>query len=280
MDNSIGIIGGSGIYALGEARIRDKHILETPYGSPSDQILEIDIKGQTCFFLARHGQKHSYLPHEINYRANIFALKSIGVKYLVSFSAVGSLTEECPPGTFILPSQFLDWTKGRRERTFFGNGIVAHVSCANPISHPLKKILVNSCREQKIDHKDGGTYICIEGPQFSSRAESNLYRSLNATIIGMTNIPEAYLAKEAGIAYATVAMVTDFDCWKEEHCTVDQILKYMDSNNKKAQSLIPSMVENFYQNKFEFQNEIKDGILTPLEQLSVEKKKIVEVLMQ
>lgn len=274
----IGIIGGSGLYKLDGVDIINNHSLETPYGRPSDNIFEAKIDGAECFFLARHGEGHKYLPSEINYRANIYAMKELGVKYLVSVSAVGSLKEELNPTTFVLVDQFIDWTKGLRERTFFGEGIAAHVSVANPIDTNLQRIIGDSCESTGVNFKRGGSYICIEGPQFSSRAESEIYRGFGASVIGMTNVPESYLAKEAGMAYATVAMVTDYDCWKEEHCTLDEIMKVMQENNKNAHKLLLDLIPRLNQNKFSFENENLEAVLTPKDRMSSRQQEIVSLL--
>ncbi len=278
-NRKIGFIGGSGVYQLENIEIVKKHEISTPFGEPSSPIIEAKVEGKTCFFLPRHGAGHTLLPHEVNYRANIYALKALGIHYVISVSAVGSLKEDLPPMKFVLVDQFIDWTKGQRERSFFGNGIIAHISMANPISKKLQKIVSNVCKEQGIDHSVGGSYICIEGPQFSSKAESSVYRGFGASVIGMTNVPESYLAKEAGMAYTTVAMVTDYDCWKEEHCTVEEILKVMVQNNKKTQKLIKALVPRLIQNKFEYEKENIIGVMTPRENLSTEKQKILDVLL-
>ena len=253
--------------------------LRTPFGVPSDKIREIKIGGARCFFLARHGEGHSLLPHEVNYRANIFALKSLGVRYLVSVSAVGSLREEYAPGTMVLPSQFIDWTKGKRERSFFGDGIVGHASVADPVCSKLQSILAESCRKADIPHAVGGSYICIEGPQFSSRAESNIYRQFGASIIGMTNVPESYLAKEAGMAYATLAMVTDYDCWKEEHCTLEQILEVMQRNNVSAHKVLKDLIPNFDKNRYPTASENESAILTPMDKIPAKMHDMVKTLL-
>ena len=236
--------------------------MTTPFGPPSAPVVQAKVEEKSFFFIPRHGVEHTLLPHEINYRANVYALKSLGVHYLVSISAVGSLREDLPPTKFVLVDQFIDWTKGLRDRTFFGQGMVAHVSAANPVNKELQEMVAGVCREQDMDHFVGGTYICIEGPQFSSWAESEIYRSFGAAVIGMTNVPEAYLAKEAGMAYATIAMVTDYDCWREQHCTVEEILKFMVQNNQKAQHLIKALISKFHQHKFDFPKENAQGLLT------------------
>ncbi len=281
MQNSkIGVIGGSGIYKLDGIEIVKEHKITTPYGQPSSEIIEATIAGGTFFFIPRHGKNHTLTPSEVNYRANIFALKSLGVEYIVSVSAVGSLKEEYPPTTFVLVDQFIDWTKGLRERTFFNNGFVAHVSTAEPVEKKLQSILVNACKEVGVKHGVGGSYICIEGPQFSSKAESNIYRSFGASVIGMTNVPEAYLAKEAGIAYATIAMVTDYDCWKEEHCELSEIMKVMKTNNLNAQKVLMKVIPELHKNPFAFNKENTYAVLTKPEHMSSEQKHILEVLIK
>lgn len=278
MTRKIGIIGGSGVYNLEGIKIIKEHILETPFGTPSDAIVEAEIAGSQVFFVPRHGRKHNILPHEVNYRANIFALKKMGVSYLISISAVGSLKEEYKPTDFVLIDQFVDWTKGQRDRSFFGNGIVGHVSVANPVSKQLKNIIKESCVETKISYHVDASYICIEGPQFSTRAESQIYRNFGAGVIGMTNVPEAYLAKEAAIEYATVAMVTDYDCWKDEHCTVDEIMKVMETNNKNVQVLLKDLIPRLSENKFDFKKENEFAVMTPESHLNKEQIEILNIL--
>lgn len=275
----IGIIGGTGIYNFDGVEIIKEHKIKTPYGDPSDNVIETLVDGVTCFFLPRHGRNHLILPSEVNYAANIFALKSLGVKYIVSVSAVGSLKYEYAPGDFVLPDQFIDWTKGFRRRTFFGDGVVGHVSTALPVEKCLQKIITETCRELNIVHHVGGSYVCIEGPQFSSKAESNIYRSFGAGVIGMTNVPESYLAKEAGIAYSTVAMVTDYDCWKDEHCTLEEIQKVAAKNNLTARKLLLRLVPIIGKNPPAFTPENTFAIMTAQEKISKEKLQIIEVLL-
>lgn len=280
MNDKIGIIGGSGVYSLEKIKVLEEINVDTPFGKPSDSIIKAELEGVECYFLARHARGHKILPHEVNYRANIYALKSVGVRYLISVSAVGSLKEEHAPTRFVLPDQFIDWTKGKRERTFLGNGIVGHVSVADPISKELKEIIAYNCEQLKLNYSKDGTYLCIEGPQFSSRAESKIYRSFGADVIGMTNVPEAYLAKEAGIAYATIAMVTDYDCWKEEHCTVEEIMKVMVTNNQNAQKLLMQLIPDLARSKFNFAKENLTAIMTPKSSMTPEQLKIVETLQR
>jgi 5'-methylthioadenosine phosphorylase len=239
----IGIIGGSGLYAMpGLTNVREERVT-TPFGEPSDVFVLGELEGRNVAFLARHGRGHRILPSELNFRANIFAMKMLGVDTILSVSAVGSLKEEHKPTDFVIPDQFIDRTFARTS-TFFGEGIVAHVGFGDPICAPLADVLKKACDMVGVVGKSGGTYICMEGPQFSTRAESNLYRSWGADVIGMTNLQEAKLAREAEICYATVAMVTDYDCWREGHddVTVDQIVAVMHQNAENASKVVRAAV--------------------------------------
>ena len=238
------VIGGSGLYDL-NGIIKSKLINpSTPYGKPSDKILIAKYKKLEILFLPRHGRTHNIPPHNINYRANIFALKKLGVTDIISVSAVGSLKKIHKPGDFILVDQFIDKTI-KRERTFFDNNFVAHVSLANPTSSELSKLIYDSRKNNNDRIKLGGTYICIEGPQFSSYAESILFKNWNCDVIGMTNMPEARLAREAEMGYSSIAMVTDYDCWNQSqsNVTVEQVINVMQSNTKKAKNLLISFFE-------------------------------------
>jgi 5'-methylthioadenosine phosphorylase len=238
----IGIIGGSGLYQMSGLQNVQEHVIETPYGRPSDALVTGTLGGTPVVFLARHARGHRLIPSEVPYRANIHALKQCGVRYLLSFSAVGSLREDMAPLDMVLPDQFIDLTR-QRAGTFFGDGAVAHVSMAQPVCPALSAILGKAV--QHVSETDpirlhaGGTYVCIEGPQFSSQAESHWYRSMGASVIGMTNMPEAKLAREAQIAYATLAMVTDYDCWhpKEAHVTADMAIANLMQNAQRAQGI-------------------------------------------
>lgn len=238
----IGIIGGSGLYQMSALENVQEHVVDTPYGHPSDVLVTGTISGTPVVFLARHARGHRLIPSEVPYRANIHALKQCGVRYLLSFSAVGSLREEMAPLDMVLPDQFIDLTR-QRSGTFFGDGAVAHVSMAQPVCPALSATLANAVRHvgkaDPIRLHEGGTYVCIEGPQFSSQAESHWYRSMGASVIGMTNMPEAKLAREAQIAYATLAMVTDYDCWhpREAHVTADMAIANLMRNAQRAQSI-------------------------------------------
>jgi 5'-methylthioadenosine phosphorylase len=274
------VIGGSGVYKIDGIELVKEHQVSTPFGKPSSEIIEAKLNGVSFYFLPRHGKHHSLTPSDVNYRANIFALKKLGVEYLISVSAVGSLKEEFPPSTFVIVDQFIDWTKGKRERTFFNNGFVGHVSVAEPVEMQLQKMIVETCADSGVKHASGGSYICIEGPQFSSKAESNIYRSFGASVIGMTNVPEAYLAKEAGIAYATIAMVTDYDCWKEEHCTLEEIMKVMATNNQQVHSVLKKLIPKLNSNPFSFKKENTFAILSRPEKITEEQSQMIEVLMR
>jgi 5'-methylthioadenosine phosphorylase len=242
----LGIIGGSGFYNLPGLTNSEWRTIKSPWGEPSDQVLFAEIDGLPVRFLPRHGRGHRLTPTGINYRANIDVMKRAGVTGLVSVSACGSFREEQPPGHFVIPDQFIDRTFAR-EKSFFGNGLVGHVSMADPVS-PLLVQAVDAARvAEKIPGKKGGTYLVMEGPQFSTRAESHLYRSWGCDVIGMTNMPEAKLAREAEICYATVAMVTDFDCWHSDdaHVDVAAVIAVMQGNTEKAQRLIMRLARVF-----------------------------------
>ena len=244
--NKLGIIGGSGLYNM-EGLENSKWIkVNTPWGSPSDDILRAEFKGKEIFFLPRHGRGHTVNPSNINFRANIDALKQLGVTDIISMSAVGSLKENLEPGTFVIVDQFIDRTFAR-VKTFFDKEIVAHVSMAKPTSPGLMNTCEKVLKKLKIPFQKGGTYLVMEGPQFSTYAESNLYRSWGLDVIGMTNMPEAKLAREAEIRYATVAMVTDFDCWHKEYedVSVEQVISTLLSNAEQAKKVVAEVVLSF-----------------------------------
>ena len=246
MTNKLGIIGGSGLYDVEEFKDRELLDINTPWGKPSDKILKINYNNKDVYFIPRHGRGHFISPSKINFRANIDALKQLGVTDLVSVSAVGSLKEKLQPGKFIIIDQFIDRTFAR-NKTFFDDEIVAHVSMAHPTSDGLMNACEDAIKKSKIDYKRGGTYIVMEGPQFSTLAESNLYRSWNADVIGMTNMPEAKLAREAEIRYASVSMVTDYDCWHPDHDNVDvkKVIEVLLENTSKAKGMIKNLIINF-----------------------------------
>ena len=239
----IGIIGGSGLYDIAGLEQKQWRRVASPWGDPSDELLFGLLGGVQCVFLPRHGRGHRVSPTGLNYRANIDALKRSGVTDILSLSAVGSLKEELPPGHFVIVDQFIDRSFAR-EKSFFGNGCVAHVSVADPVCPRLGDALQASAEGLGLPVQRGGAYLVMEGPQFSSRAESHLYRSWGCSVIGMTNMPEAKLAREAEICYATVAMVTDYDCWREDHAavTVDAVVKVMTENADKARALVRAVI--------------------------------------
>ncbi len=243
MQADIGIIGGSGLYSMPGFTEAEEHYVETPFGAPSDAFVVGLLEGRRVAFLARHGRGHRILPSELNFRANIYAMKTLGVQRIVSVSAVGSLKEEHKPTDFVVPDQFIDRTFARNA-TFFGEGIVGHVSFADPVCATVASAIVDGCKAAGVVGKKSGTYICIEGPQFSTRAESNLYRSWGADVIGMTNLQEAKLAREAEICYATMAMVTDYDCWYAGHdeVTVEQVVAVIHQNADNAAAVVRAAI--------------------------------------
>ncbi|MDH4128467.1 MAG: S-methyl-5'-thioadenosine phosphorylase [Spirochaetota bacterium] len=262
---SIGIIGGSGVYDIEGLNILEEVLVETPFGKPSDKIIICDVKGEKVAFLPRHGKGHRILPTEVPSKANIYALKSLGVNLIISISAVGSLKEKIKPQDFVIPDQIIDRTKSR-DLSFFGNGIVGHVTFAEPFCKGLSEYLYNSILKKKVvDVHKNETYLCMEGPIFSTKAESKLYRSWGCGIIGMTVIPEAKLAREAEICYATIAMSTDYDCWheEEESVTIEMILENMHANVNRVKSLLVDLVTNIPDlTKCTCRQAAKDAIIT------------------
>ena len=245
-NNKLAIIGGSGLYDVEEFKDREMLSIDTAWGKPSDQILKTKYNNKEVYFLPRHGRGHFISPSKINFRANIDALKQLGVTDIVSISAVGSLKEDHSPGKFVIVDQFIDRTFAR-NKTFFDDEIVAHVSMAHPTSNGLMNACEEAIKLENINYQRGGTYVVMEGPQFSTLAESNLYRSWKADVIGMTNMPEAKLAREAEIRYASVSMVTDYDCWHPDHENVDvqQVIEVLLDNGAIAKNMIKNLIENF-----------------------------------
>ena len=245
-NNKLAIIGGSGLYDVEEFKERELIKLDTPWGKPSDDILKTKYNNKEVYFLPRHGRGHFISPSKLNFRANINVLKQLGVTDIVSVSAVGSLKENLSPGKFVIVDQFIDRTFAR-DKTFFDDEIVAHVSMAHPTSNGLMNACEEAIKQEKIEYQRGGTYVVMEGPQFSTLAESNLYRSWKADVIGMTNMPEAKLAREAEIRYASVSMVTDYDCWHPDHENVDvkSVIKVLLGNADKAKNMIKNLIDNF-----------------------------------
>ncbi|MEM1182336.1 MAG: S-methyl-5'-thioadenosine phosphorylase [Acidobacteriota bacterium] len=238
-DYAIGVVGGSGLYQMDAIEILEERRIETPFGEPSDAFMLGELDGTKIAFLPRHGKGHRLMPSELNFRANIYGFKSLGVRWLISVSAVGSMKEAYAPTHIVVPDQFYDRTRHRPD-TFFGDGLVAHVSMADPVCHTLAGVMADGAEAAGATVHRGGTYVCMEGPQFSTRAESLIYRQWGVDVIGMTNLQEAKLAREAEIAYATFAMVTDYDCWheEEEDVTVDAVLETLRRNNVTGQRAV------------------------------------------
>ena len=278
----VAIIGGSGLYDIEDPSNAEELNIVTPWGPTSDSILKTEQDGLEVYFLSRHGRGHLIGPSQINFRANIYALKFLGIDWIISVSAVGSLKEEIPPGTIVIPDQFIDFTKNRFN-TFFDEGIVAHVSMAKPVSENLSSVMVDSCKKLGFSYKEGGTYVCIEGPQFSSLAESNFYRSLGADIIGMTNMPEAKLAREAEICYSTLALSTDYDCWHEGHdsVTVDEVVSTMNNNVQNSRMVISEVLGNIPEEKDEYiKNALKSSIISSMDSITDESKEKLSAIIR
>lgn len=285
-ETKIGIIGGSGLYKMEALKDVKEVQISTPFGSPSDALIVGTLAETSVAFLARHGRNHTLLPSEVPYQANIYAMKQLGVEYIISASAVGSLKAEAKPLDMVVPDQFIDRTKNRVS-TFFGEGIVAHIAFADPVCSQLAKVLTEAIASLNLTdvtlHR-GGTYICMEGPAFSTKAESHLYRSWEATVIGMTNLPEAKLAREAEMAYATLALVTDYDCWYPDHdsVTVEMVIANLQRNATNAQKVIQETVKRLSENPppSEAHSALKYAILTPLDKVPQETKQKLELLLK
>ncbi len=282
----IGIIGGSGLYQMDALKDIQEIYLETPFGKPSDAYIVGNLEGVQVVFLARHGRNHHLIPSELPFRANIYGMKQLGVDYIISASAVGSLKEDVKPLDMVVPDQFIDRTR-QRVSTFFGQGIVAHIGFGHPVCPQLASIVAEAVEHLNLSdislHKKG-TYVCMEGPAFSTIAESNLYRSWGASVIGMTNLPEAKLAREAEIAYATLALVTDYDCWHpdHDHVTVEMIIDNLHRNSINAQKVILETVKRLSHNPphSEAHSALKYAILTPADKIPPETKEKLEVLLK
>jgi 5'-methylthioadenosine phosphorylase len=271
----IGIIGGSGLYNM-EGLTEVKEVaLETPFGKPSDNFVLGTLEGQRVAFLARHSRGHKLLPSELPFRANIYAMKMLGVEWIISASAVGSLQEQYAPTDIVVPDQFFDRTRGRIS-TFFGDGIAGHITFAHPVCSDLSEIIAQSCETVGVKVHRGGTYLCMEGPAFSTLAESRLYRSWGMDIIGMTNLQEAKLAREAEICYATMAMVTDYDCWHPDHdsVTIELVIEYLNKNSANAQQIIREAVKRVaaFEQPCQYRSAVKNAILTQRDLIPAETK--------
>lgn len=276
-----GIIGGSGLYSMPGFEATEEIEIDTPFGKPSDPYVVGTILGKSVAFLARHGKGHRITPSEVNFRANIYGFKKLGVERILSLSAVGSLKQEHAPEHFVIPDQFFDRTMGRTS-TFFGEGLVAHVSFAEPTCHQLMDVAEAACAKAGVVAKRGGTYLCMEGPAFSTKAESNLYRSWGMDVIGMTNLQEAKLAREAEICYATVAMVTDYDCWHPEHdaVTVDQIIATLHKNAENAAKVVRFAVEAMgAPGECSCKNALKNAIITDRKTIPAATREKLELIV-
>lgn len=282
----IGVIGGSGLYKMDALTNIEEIEIETPFGKPSDALIVGKLEDTSVAFLPRHNRNHTLLPSELPFRANIYAMKKLGVEYIISASAVGSLKEEVKPLDMVVPNQFIDRTKNRIS-TFFGEGIIAHIAFGDPICNNLAEILASaiaSLNLPEVTLHRGGTYVCMEGPAFSTKAESNLYRSWDATVIGMTNLTEAKLAREAEIAYTTLALVTDYDCWHPEHdsVTVEMVVGNLQKNAVNAQKVIQETVKRVSQNfpESEAHSALKDALFTALDKAPAKTKEKLKLLLQ
>lgn len=280
----LAVLGGSGFEKFERFKVKEKINIETPFGAHSSGLKRVEINGQECVFLSRHGEHHELLPSEVNFRANIFAFKKLKVSGILSFSAVGSLREEFKPGDMVFPTQYIDRTKGLRAHTFLGTGIVGHVSMAKPVCQEVLPKIKKMAGSYSFSCHFGQTYICIEGPGFSTQAESNTYRQMQADIIGMTHFPEYALAREAGLAYLPFCFVTDYDCWDDHrpHVTLPEVIQIMRQNNSKAfqivEDILPREVDLFSNCQCREQG-LKIGLMTPKEAIDKSKAAWLEVLM-
>ena len=280
----IGIIGGSGLYQMPELQNVREIEVDTPFGKPSDAFIVGELDGIKVAFLPRHARGHKFTPTELPFRANIYAMKLLGVEYILSVSAVGSLQEKYAPTDMVIPDQFFDRTRARaHESTFFGEGIVAHVPMAHPICDEIGDILEEACKSVDVKTHRGGTYLCMEGPAFSTKAESNVYRQWGMDIIGMTNLQEAKLAREAEIAYATLALVTDYDCWHEGHdsVTIEMVVEYLTKNVRNAQLILKEAVAKLAgkETPNQYRDAIKNAIFTAPEHWPAETVKKLEAII-
>ncbi|NJL78087.1 MAG: S-methyl-5'-thioadenosine phosphorylase [Richelia sp. RM2_1_2] len=286
VQTQIGVIGGSGLYKMDALKDIEEIELDTPFGKPSDALIVGKLEDTKVVFLPRHNRNHTLLPSELPFRANIYAMKQLGVKYIISASAVGSLKAEVKPLDMVVPDQFIDRTKNRIA-TFFGEGIVAHITFGDPVCHNLAGVLadaIDSLNLPDVILHRGGTYVCMEGPAFSTKAESHLYRSWDATVIGMTNLTEAKLAREAEIAYATLALATDYDCWHPDHdsVTVEMVVANLQKNAVNAQKVIQETVRRLNENppESDAHSALKYAILTPLDKVPAKTKEKLGLLLQ
>jgi len=277
----VGIIGGSGLYDMEGLEDPKWVSVDTPYGKPSDEYLTAELSGEEIVFLPRHGRGHKLLPSELNYRANIYGMKSLGVEYILSVSAVGSLKEEIKPLDFLIPDQYVDRTNQSRKTTFFGDGIVAHIGFANPSCDILNKLLYQAGEILGLNMHEKGTYLNMEGPAFSTKAESNLYRSWGMDVIGMTNMPEARCAREAEICYSTLAMITDYDCWHDsEDVSIDMIIQNLLKNAENAKKILKEVIPQIPQTRDCIcSSALKEAIITDKDLIPEDAKKKLDIII-
>jgi 5'-methylthioadenosine phosphorylase len=279
----LGIIGGTGIYQLDGLEVAGEHDIDTPFGSPSAPILQGKVDDREVFFLPRHGRQHQLLPSEVNYRANIWALKKLGVTQIIGLSAVGSLREEIAPGDLSLPNQYFDFVKGAREKTFFGNGIAAHVSTAEPTCACLEEEICAAGRSVGIEIHKGKTYGCVDGPRLGTRAESFFLRgAAGCDLVGMTNVPEVFLAREAQICYCTIAIATDYDCWLDDpaqHVSVEQVIARYGASLEKAKAVLSEFIQNHEtEGACGCRTSLSSAVLTPKDALNSQQQALLEIL--
>jgi 5'-methylthioadenosine phosphorylase len=281
----LAIIGGTGLYQLDKLEVVNTHQVSTPFGEPSDAIIEGQLAGVSILFLARHGSAHQLLPHEVNYRANIWALKSLGATRVIGVSAVGSLQAEIAPGDLALPDQYFDFVKNPREKTFFGKGVAAHVSTALPTCNALANAIEQAGKSVDITVHRHKTYACVDGPRLGTKAESEFLRGpANCDLVGMTNVPEVFLAKEAQLSYCTIAIATDYDCWQDDpslHVSVEQVISRYQGSLEKAKTLLLAFVESKIEPEpSASRNALASALLTPLDKVTAEQRVWLDVLLK
>lgn len=278
----LGIIGGTGFYKLDGLETLEEISIQTPFGAPSAPLRRARYAKHDMIFLPRHGAQHQFLPHEINYRANIYALKKAGVRQIIGFSAVGSLREDIAPGDFSIPTQYIDWVKDGRSKTFFGGGLAAHVSTAEPVCPALVTALIEAAAQIKAPLHPGKTYVCVDGPRLGTRAESHFFRQIGGDLVGMTNVPEVFLAREAQMCYATVGIATDYDCWKEnpaDHADTATIITRYGKSLATANALLKAFLDRPLPKMTPICREsLRGAVMTPDDALSQENKEILDVL--
>ncbi len=278
----LAIIGGTGFYQIEGLEIKKEQMVDTPFGSPSAPIVRAVLYGRDLLFIPRHGPNHEFLPHEINYRANIFALKKTGATRIISVSATGSLKEAIHPGELVIPSQYLDWTRGRRQNSFFGNGLAAHISTAEPVCSRLTRWIADHAANMDLALHTGKTYACVEGPRLGTKAESHFLRLAGCDLVGMTNVPEAFLAKEAQMCYAAICIITDYDCWKEDpshHASLASVLARYAESIQKVQALLRALMGSDLPPEHpDCRTSLKDAVITAENQVPNHLKDMLATL--